>query len=163
SWTHGGRRLAKVVEPAVYGYMSAAMSTRRRRASSSIRSASPILGQLALRHALRWETWTGTPPCSPISIASAIARSRVGPSPRRRGGRREAAHPRDLGGDALANLGLGGGHGQQREVGVRVHVDETRGDERASGVHDLAGLAGEAGRDGDHALALDGDVGADGR
>ena len=85
------------------------------------------------------------------------------PAPRRRGGRREAAHPRDFGGDALANLGLGGGHGQQREVGVRVHVDEPRGDERAPGIHDPPGLAPEARRDGDHALALDGHVGADGR
>ena len=40
------------------------------------------MGQFALRQALRWEIWTGTPPSSPIRIASAIAASSVGPSPR---------------------------------------------------------------------------------
>ena len=62
--------------------MSAVTSTPRARAVSIVRRTSPILGQLALRQAFRWDTWTGTPPSSPIRIASAIAASSVGPSPR---------------------------------------------------------------------------------
>ena len=66
----------------MYGYMSAVTSTPPARAVSIVRRISPILGQLALRQAFRCETWTGTWPSSPIRMASAIAASRVGPSPR---------------------------------------------------------------------------------
>ena len=68
-------------------------------------------------------------------------------APRRRRGRGEAAHARHLGGDALPDLGLRGGIGEQGEVGVGVHVDEPGRDHAPRGIDHPGGFAREVGRD----------------
>ena len=70
------------------------------------------------------------------------------PAAGRRRGRGEPAHARHLGGDALANLGLGGWVGEERKVGVGVHVDEAGRDHAPRGIDHLTRLARQVGRDG---------------
>ena len=55
-----------------------------------------------------------------------------------RGRDREAAMADDLGGDALADLALGLRIDRQREIGMRLDVDEARRDGEARGVDGLA-------------------------
>ena len=76
------------------------------------------------------------------------AHSRSEPAARRRRGRREAAHARHLGGDALPDLGLRRGAGEEREVRVGVHVDEAGRDHAPGGIDHVGGLARERRADG---------------
>ena len=81
------------------------------------------------------------------------------------GCQREAAVPAEHGGHAVQRGGAGVGVPEQLGVVVGVQVDEAGRDQQAAGVDDRVGLGRRAvvRRDGDHAVALDEDVGPDGR
>src|SRR5690606_18344989 len=80
---HAGIVASRPVPPAVYGYRSAATSTPRARAESISAPARPIsVPHPGWYAAFRWKISTGSPPFSPISIASATASTSSRPSPR---------------------------------------------------------------------------------
>ena len=79
------------------------------------------------------------------------------------GAGRETAHPDHLGGHALAHLGLGGGARLVDEVGVRVDVDEARGNHQPLGVDGPRRLAGQSGTNGRNPVTFERHVGSDAR
>ena len=71
---------------------------------------------------------------------------------------REAAMADDLGGHALAHLALGLGIDRQREVGMRLDVDEARRHRQSGGVDHFPRIVAEVGADGGDAALADREV-----